>query len=213
MVHGGAVMLKTPADVREKIRAAIAGDEARTSSLAVLRRARVWVPLAVAAATAFIFFFFTYPARFARQNPVPLFEVAVASYDAIENHFEPNLPSASPADLSNAYLGHHMPHYIWNFGSSGYKLAGGRVDRLADGRQVAYTFYRGEIGSVLCVFLGAQRAELPQGEVFAPLVHMFYPYRGHSICLTKYPNDNFYCVLVTRRPLDELRRTIAVAMH
>ncbi|HYB91259.1 MAG TPA: anti-sigma factor [Candidatus Binataceae bacterium] len=215
MLREGAALMSAPADVREKILTAIADEDKRKSPLAVLRRARVWVPLVLAAAAAVIFL--VLPGRFARETPVPVFDIAISSYQTVAVHFEPNVEAIPPGDTSNAYLGHfmghEMPDYIWNFGTSGYKLAGRRLDRLQDGRDVVYTLYRGENDSIFCVFFEAREDELPRGQTFASGAHVFFRYRGHSLCLTKYPEGDFYCVLVSLRPVDEFRRMITAALH
>ncbi|HEY6419727.1 MAG TPA: zf-HC2 domain-containing protein [Candidatus Binataceae bacterium] len=211
-----AGMLRTPAPVRVSLRAALdsadagARVEARPPAAAQrpsrrLRSARIWAPIAVAAAAvlAIILVHNRQPA-FAS---IPEFDMAVASFATFERHFEPNVGSATPADVSDAYLIHNMPGYIWNFWPSGYRLVGGRIDRLPDGRPVAYTFYRGERGDILCTYVKAPLIE-PVG-ARAVGSHAYYQYKGYSICLSYYPNSGYLCILVSPRPLNQFVQDIA----
>jgi len=94
----------------------------------------------------------------------PPFDAAIEHYDHFDQRFEPNVKSALPADLSDAYMDHQLPGFLWNFQHSGYKLMGGRIDRLEDGSSVAYTFYRGDNGSILCTYMKSHGLLPPGGE-------------------------------------------------
>jgi hypothetical protein len=229
--HLGA--LKTPTQVRERIRLALDREQAsesvpepspavRAASRSKWLRPRVWVPGAIAAllviglTTLSTFAPPKHPAAQPDQaleeafstDSVPLFDQAVRHLENFEKKFEPNVPSGSPADISDAYLGHKMPGYLWNFGPSGFQLVGGRLETLPNGDLVAYTFYRGDKGGILCTYEHFQGA-FPAGPLHETEHHSYYVYKGYSICVSKYPRGDFVCILITHRPIDEFMQTIA----
>jgi len=229
--HLGA--LKTPAQVRERIRLALSHEQAseslpepsaavRAASRSKWLRPRIWVPGAIAAllviglTTLSTFSPPRHPAVQPDQaleeafstDSVPLFDRAVRHLQSFEKKFEPNVPSGSPADISDAYLGHKMPGYLWNFGPSGFQLAGGRLETSPSGDLAAYTFYRGDKGGILCVYQRLQ-GTFPAGPIHETQEHSYYVYKGYSICVSKYPHGDFVCILITHRPIDEFMQTIA----
>ncbi len=216
LVRDSARLLRTPVQVRSGIAQllhsadgeAVGGGRgpARRGALASLRRPRVWIPAALAAAAVFAFLIVR--GRTTSEARVPLFDVAVESYDRFEQHFDANVPSDSPASISDAYMNHKMPGFLWNFGPSGYRLVGGRLETLADGRQVTYTFYSGAEGHILCTYLRANISEAPEGALQQTDAHYYYVYRGHSLCLSFYPGGKFICILVSRRPFQAFLRDI-----
>jgi hypothetical protein len=202
-------MRRTPVQVRGSILAALdAADQqdlerSRTprqlTALATIRRPYVWIPTALAAAVMFAFVILHTGATPA--HAVPAFDMAIDSYAHFVEHFEPNVPSASYASISDAYMDHKMPGFLWNFQPSGYKLVGGRVDRLPDGSPVTYTFYRGGEHAILCIFAKSHGLEPPPGAVQAMGNHTYYNYKGYSICLS-YLRSDFICMLVSGRSMD-----------
>jgi hypothetical protein len=209
-----AELRRTPAMVRGSILAALdAIDTAEAAGAAGKRRdraagadrarwsvrqARIWAPAAVAAIAVFAFIMIH-----GTQTPahaVAPFDVAINNYAQFVEHFEPNIKSSSPADLSDAYLDHQLPGYLWNFQPSGYKLIGGRLDRLSDGSPVSYTFYRGDTGTILCIYMQSHGLQPPEGESQEINGHHYYEYKGYRICLS-YPRGGFICVLVSQRPM------------
>ncbi|MGO9605216.1 MAG: anti-sigma factor family protein [Candidatus Binataceae bacterium] len=142
---------------------------------------------------------------------IPMFDLAVHHFDHFQNKFEPNVPSGSPADISDAYMDHKMPGYLWNFGPAGYRLVGGRLEQLPDGRMAAFTFYRGDGGTILCTYTHAPGFK-PAGAIQEMGSHAYYTYKGYSICLSKYPHGDFICLLVSRRPMPEFMETIAASL-
>ncbi|HYL57242.1 MAG TPA: anti-sigma factor [Candidatus Acidoferrales bacterium] len=219
-----AQMLRTPAMVRGSILAALdAADNAERrrsveadaqrptrSGVAVLRRARYWVPTALAAAAVFAFVMLRGGGTPA--HAIPAFDVAIENYEHFVDHFEPNVPSDSPANISDAYMDHKLPGFLWNFQPSGYKLIGGRLDHLADGTPVSYTFYRGESGTILCVYMKSHGLEPPQGATRELGGHSYYVYRGYSICLS-YPRGDFICVLISRRSMNQFVQDIVASEY
>ena len=208
-----AQMLRTPAIVRGSILAALdAADNAerarnRSQSSerggqrrSALRGARLWIPVALAAAAMFTFVMLRGGATPA--HAIPPFDVAINNYSQFAEHFEPNIKSNSPADISDAYMVHKLPGFLWNFQPSGYRLVGGRVDHLPNGRPVSFTFYRGANGTILCTFMEARGFEPPPGVMRVMGNHNYYDYHGYRICLS-YPHGDFICILTTRRTMDE----------
>jgi Putative zinc-finger len=239
-IRSSARLLKTPARLRENIRGALAsaaagengaaavearepgrtpGPPARhltvdlSASAAARRRARLWSALAVAAVLAAIFI--AMRGRIARGPAVadvPTFDIAVQSFAAFQAHFEPNVPGTSAPDLSDSYLSHQMPGYIWNFSRSGFELVGGRLDRLPDGRPIAHTLYRGGGAAILCTYVEAKGVSAPPGAIHEAGGHSFYRYKGYTVCFTKYPQDDFVCILVSREPPERFIRAITGSM-
>jgi hypothetical protein len=229
--HLGA--LKTPTQVRERIRLALDREQAsesfpklrpsvRGASRSKWLHPRIWVPGAIA---ALLVIGLTTLSRFSpprhpavqpdqaleeafSTDSVPLFDGVVRHLQSFEKKFEPNVPSGSPADISDAYLGHKMPGYLWNFSPSGFQLAGGRLETLPSGDLAAYTFYRSDKGGILCVYEHFQGA-FPGGPIHETREHSYYVYKGYSICISKYPRGDFVCILTTHRPIDEFMQTIA----
>ncbi len=195
-----------------------AGRAARTS-LRSLERPVLWTALALAAALVIVF---VSARRFApHRAPVEAtapardadFDVAIAALDRFQREFEPNMPSGSPTALSAAYVQAKMPDFIWNFSASGFKLAGGRLDKLADGRKVTYTFYRGAQNSILCTRFQSGDAAPPAGRAEALDGHIFYRYRGYSVCYTRLPKGGFVCILASRLPLARMVKAVKVALR
>jgi Putative zinc-finger len=220
-----AAMRRTPSMVRGSILAALdaidtadasggardRGDRsasAHRGGLPSIRRARVWIPTAMAAVAVFAFVMLHGVGGPAPAHAVVPFDVAIDHYQHFVDRFEPNVKSALPADLSDAYMDHQLPGFLWNFQHRGYKLMGGRIDRLQDGTSVAYTFYRGDTGAILCTFMMSHGLQPPDGEVQETGIHHYYQYKGYSICLS-YPPGGCICILVSKRPMKEFVQDIA----
>jgi putative zinc finger protein len=221
-----AEMRRTPPMVRGSILAALdAIDTADASSRSEsgskrsggvdrgqrsVRRAALWagVPVAFAAIAVFAFILLHGGNGPAPAHAVPPFDIAIDHYEHFVQRFDPNVKSTTPADLSDAYLDHQLPGFLWNFQHAGYKLRGGRIDRLADGTSVAYTFYSGDTGSVLCTFMKSHGLQAPDGEIQEMNGHHCYRYRGYSICLS-YPPGGFICILVSQRPMKDFMQDVA----
>ena len=214
-----ARMLRAPAMVRGSILAALdAADSAerrdRTagadrSGRSALRRVGLWIPVALAAAAVFAFVMFR-GGSMTPAHAITPFDVAVDHYAQFAAHFEPTVKSNAPPDISAAYMGNHLPGLLWNLQPSGYKLVGGRIEHLRDGSPVAFTFYRGDAGTILCTFMRAQAFDPPPGAVHAMGEHNYYVYKGYSICLS-YPYNGFICVLVSHRTMNDFVQDIAAS--
>ncbi len=225
-----ARMRRTPAMVRGSILAALdavdAVDAADATSAAgrgrdraagadragwlSMRGARVWAPVAMAAVAVFAFVILHGVGGPAPAHAIPPFDLAINNYAQFVQHFEPNVKSNSPADISDTYMEHELPGFVWDFGQRGYKLVGARLDHLPDGSPVAFTFYRGDSGTILCTYMKSHGLQPPPGEsqdqgennnVYGA-EHHYYQYKGYSVCLS-FPRTGCICILVTRRPMKE----------
>jgi len=213
-----AEMRRTPAMVRGSILAALDAVDAADASNAAgrgrdraagadrdrwysIRRARMWAPVAIAAVAVFAFVML-HGGSPPPAHAIPPFDVAIQHYEHFVQRFEPNVKSALPADLSDAYMDHQLPGFLWNFEHRGYHLIGGRIDRLQDGTSVAYTFYRGDTGTILCTYMKSHGLQPPDGEAQEMDGHHCYQYKGYSVCLS-YPPGGFICILVSHRPMKE----------
>jgi hypothetical protein len=257
--HVGIV--KTPADVRRSIRAALAevsergflGWNRRDSfgAIASARQAaepvdkrlarlnRPWMWASVAASILVLVVLIAgldmFSRRASREILVPAFDRAISKFALFERDFEPNVPSDAFSDhdgisyawvvdrdsltplsdkvddVVRAYREADMPADIYHFEQSGYGLAGGRLERLPDGRLVTYTLYAGYQGNILSICYRNARMAAPVGAVYASGEHSFYDYMGYSICLTFYPTGHFVSILISRQPLQQLVRTVTLA--
>ena len=204
---------KTDASSRGRDRSAGAG----RPGLLSLRRARLWVPVAIAAVAIFAFVIL----HGGGNGPtsayaVPPFDMAINNYAQFVQHFEPNIKSTAPGDISDAYMEHQLPGFVWNFQHVGYKLMGARVDRMPDDTPISYTFYRGDNGTILCTYMKSHGLQPPPGETRHQDEsgysgeHHYYQYKGYNICLS-YPPGGCICILVTRRPMKEFVQDIAAS--
>jgi Putative zinc-finger len=212
-----AASVTAPAALRARMAAVLDAEDAAAREAAreaaparrapsAIPRARIWIPAAIA---ALLIVAFIADRRHRTTEPrVPTFDAEIQELETFKRHFEPNVPSDSPAHISEAYLNHNMPGFIWDFHEAGYRLVGGRLDHMPDGRPAAFTFYRSGTDAILCTYLeiaGFSPAVKPIEEA---VVHEFYRYRGYSICVTKVAKDNFYCILISRRPMQEFVQVI-----
>jgi hypothetical protein len=219
-------MRRTPPIVRGSILAALDAVDASGASAASARgtdrgasadrgrrpmRRALWagVPVAIAAVAVFAFVLLHGASGPTPAHAIPPFDIAIDRYQHFLERFDPNV-GTSPAELSDAYLDHQLPGFVWNFQHAGYKLKGGRIDRLANGESVAYTYYQGDAGNVLCTFMKAHGFQPPDGEVQEFNGHHCYRYKDYSICLS-YPPGGFICVLVSQRPMKDFMQDVADA--
>jgi hypothetical protein len=213
-------MLRTPVQVRGSILAALDGidnaERARDRGIergasrpaSTIRRARVWIPVAMAAVAVFAFVILHSGGTPA--HAIPAFDVALDRYSHFVDHFEPNIKSTTPADISDAYLDHKMPGFLWNFRPSGYELVGGRVEHLPDGSPIAFTFYRHDGDTILCTYMKGHGLQPPPGAIHEMGGHTYYHYRGHNICLS-FPHGGFICILVSGGPMKEFVENIVTS--
>ncbi len=79
-----------------------------------IRRARVWVPAAMAAVAVFAFVML-HGGSPPPAHAIAPFDIAIQNYAQFVDHFEPNMKSNSPADISDAYMEHQLPGFLWDF--------------------------------------------------------------------------------------------------
>lgn len=238
IIRRGAANSEMPAQLRARISAALDAESGRASApgypqprdltrrmYAVVRRPRVWAPVALAACLAFVMI----TTRGVRNSitpqlpeatlevvyhpgGVPDFDVAVARFDAYDRRFVPNVPSGSFGEVSGAYMDHHMPGFIWNFNGEGMQLAGGRLEKMPDGRQATYTFYRGNGASIMCTRFHVYDDIAPRGVTYSDGEHYFYAYHGYSVCWTYSPvGGGFVCLLISRQPIKKFIENVVLA--
>ena len=172
----------------------------------------------------------------AQAAAIPAFDVAINKYLQFGREFEPNVPPEAfnsrdgmlyawvidrdslqrvandgpeSDDISRSYRDVDMPDDLFDFSAAGYHIAGGRVDRLPNGRRVTYTMYSGDAGQILGLCFSDASMAAPVGAVDWVGMRSFYSYKGYSICLSFYPTDHFVSILVTRMPLQQLLREVA----
>jgi hypothetical protein len=180
-----------------------------------MRRARVWAPIAIAAVAVFAFVILHGGRGTTPAQAIPPFDLAINNYAQFVEHFEPNVKANSPADLSDTYMEHQLPGFVWDFRQRGYKMVGARMDRLPDGTPVAYTFYRGDPGTILCTYMKSHGLQPPPGEAQDLGVdtnvyggeHHYYQYKGYSVCLS-YPRTGCICILVSQHPMKQFVQDI-----
>ncbi len=167
------------------------------------------------------------------QKSIPAFDFAIERFNGLSQEFAPNVPpeafsrndgayfawvedtnpvrhvSAELPDISMSYEKMQMSPEFCDFALAGYKLVGGRVERAPDGKVVTYTLYRNQTGSILSIGLKQQIAA-PQGGYWFG-THAFYSYHDYSICLTIDPVGHFASIILTRSPMVELLRDVAVS--
>jgi hypothetical protein len=170
----------------------------------------VLFPLALSTSIAALIFVLIGPGQHIAR--IPDFDLAIESYQRALVDFRPNVPSSSMDTMLTAYVEHGMPAYMWDFGPEGFRLVGGRWDRLPDGTPVTYTWFSGAQGGVMCIFR--------QTDAFNPplITHderhrlLFYRYRGFSFCLINVGGyGNFISVIAAPMPLMAFEQLVLAA--
>jgi anti-sigma factor RsiW len=175
------------------------------------------------------------PAPAAQRLAVPEFDLAIGKFGQMAGDFTPNVPveafnsndgayyawvvsqdTAKQApddrlDLVHSYSELGMPSDLYDFDSSGYALAGGRFDHLADGRAVTYTLYRGHDGALMNICIRNPRMAIPLGAMYWVGMHSFYRYKDYSLCVTFDPTARFVSIVVSRQPIIDLVRDVTLA--
>jgi len=145
---------------------------------------------------------------------IPDFDLAIEKYHQSLAGFKPNVPSGSVQAVLTAYIEHGMPSYMWDFGPEGFRLVGGRVERLPDGVPVTYTWFAGAKGGVMCMFRQTD-GFAPPSAVHAEHNHLlFYRYRGFSICLTNVGGyGTFISVIAAPLPMPEFMHLVLTTVR
>ena len=176
-----------------------------------LSRPRTWIPLA-AAAMLFVVLVAggivpgalrgtaRGPPKRRQRNPASeALDQAVYSYETFETAFRPTVPAASLSAIDDGvWLGRHAGPDV-EFRFAGYGVVGGRIDRLPDGNPVTYTLYHGRNSDILCTRYKASDFAVPPGAVGEIHGHLFYEYKGYSLCVTVSEQGHFVCVLTDQR--------------
>jgi hypothetical protein len=226
MLHRQLANVELPAQLRARMHRALEAAQAeesrssvrRLGGIARLRQPQVWVPSAIAAMLliGLTTWRLTTPEvetpsesqQASSIETVPMFEMAIHHLDRFDRGFVPNVPSASPREISDAYMGHKMPGILWNFGPAGYQMIGGRVEQLSDGQTATFTYYRGDHDSILCTYMPAP-ALLPVGAVHETDSRTWYSYKGYSICVSNYTRGGFICILTSRQPMADFMQLVS----
>jgi hypothetical protein len=167
---------------------------------------------------------------------VAAFDLAINKYLQFSREFQPNVPPEAYSggdgmlyawvmdrnsvqgvadngpesdDISRSYRNADMPDDLFDFSAAGYRIVGGRVDHLPDGRGVTYTMYQGDAGQIVSLCFSDSTMAAPVGAVDWVGMRSFYSYKGYSICLSFYPTGHFVSILVTRMPVEQLLREVA----
>jgi hypothetical protein len=134
---------------------------------------------------------------------IPDFDLAIKNYERSLTEFRPNVPSSSIETVLTAYVENGMPAYMWDFGREGFKLVGGRLERLSDGTPLTYTWFRGAKGGVMCMFRQTDGFNPPSATHEEHHHLLFYEYRGFSVCLINVGGyGNFISVIVAAMPME-----------
>ena len=203
-----------PSEIRAAIGATLDRDDAGSRPLGWLvglipefrRRPQLWAP--VAAIAIAILLLVTIRAPRTKQTPTSDFDVAIEKFSGFEKHFEPNVPSDSYGSIGETYNSHDMPGMLWNFEPLGYRLVGGRIDPLPNGRPATYTFYRGPKGAVMCTRFQVDEVVIPPGGHLMHPGQYAYSYKGFSLILSVDYARRWVCILMSRVPEREFAKEI-----
>jgi hypothetical protein len=101
---------------------------------------------------------------------------------------------------------------MWDFGPSGYKLAGGRVERMSDGAPITYTLFEGHGRGIMCIFKETDVFTAPP-DAYKELSHLFfYRYRGYSICLINVGGyGKFTSIIIAPFPIEKFIHMVLAA--
>jgi len=168
---------------------------------------KFWYPVALAASIAVLVV--TLHSSINNFAAVRNFDLAIDSYERSLTSFRPNVPSRSIDTVLAAYIEHGMPSYMWDFEPEGFKLIGGRLDKLPDGTPVSYTWFRKQKTGVMCVFRATVGFNPPMLAHDSRQGMLFYRYRGFSICLLNLGNyGNFISLIVAPMPMIEFQHMV-----
>ena len=174
--------------------------------------ARVVFPVATALAAALLLT--VLKVGIGADGRVPNFDLAIENYQQSLTDFHSNVPSISVETVLTAYIENGMPPYMWDFGPQGYKLQGGRFERLPDGSPVTYTWFRGPKAGVMCMFRQVTGFEAPAANHSEVHHLLFYRYRGYSVCLINVGGyGDFVSVIVSPIPMTTFMHMALAALQ
>lgn len=170
-------------------------------------RGRVWLPIAIAALVVIAILL----RGWMQPSERPAFDEVARRYSEFAKEFAPNVPSRSPATIAVYYRSNGLPVRLWDLSPAGYTLEGGRLEKLGDGRTVAYTLYRGPKGYIMCAFYRGHRVAPPPGGVMWGANHWLYSYRNFAVNLTL--DGNIVCILIAKMPMAEFKQVVGATEH
>jgi len=202
MLKENVRVIPAPDSLRQRILASLdAADhaQAKVTRRRRLRRPPFWIAAAsLAACVALVIFNFR-----TRSIKNPTFDSAIASYVDSERKFVPTVGAKSTDDLAAALINQFGVPLVWDFSSIGLASQGARIDKMPDGKVVAYSLYTGSKGSLLCIIRRADDFRFPPGDQVVKGIHL-YRYKGYSIATTN--RYAVFCVMISDLPQADLAR-------
>jgi hypothetical protein len=164
--------------------------EARMTRVRRFNRRPFWIAAASFAACVAVIIFNL------RTHSVenPAFDAAVASFVDSERKFVPTVGAGSTDELAVAMINQFGVPLVWDFSSIGLSSRGGRIDKMPDGKDVAYSLYKGSKGSLLCIINRGEGFRFFPGDQVVKGIHL-YRYKGYSIAATN--RYSVLCVMVS----------------
>ncbi len=202
MIRAELPILRTPHVLRERIRAGMdEADATGSGRRRLMRRPVTWaVTAALAACLALVML------NLRGQPANPLFDSAIASYRRSQAGFTPAAGARSVDDLAQALINQFGVAMVWDFSSVGMAPVGGRVERTAEGKPVAYAMYQGHQESLLCIIRREDVMPHLSGGTVVKGIHI-YKYKGLTIAATT--RYSVFCVMVTNLPADQIAQVFA----
>jgi anti-sigma factor RsiW len=196
MLQSEIPIVPAPNALRQRIIAGLDWEDQRKRN-PITRRQMTWMAAAAIAACLILLI------ANLRGRPAldPTFDAAIASYQQSERSFTPTVAVGSNEEMALALINQFGVPLVWDFSSMGLKPAGGRIDRNADGKAVAYSMYKGERGSLLCIISRDDTFHFPPG---GKIVKGIYLYRHDGFTIAATNRYAVFCVMVTRLPEAEL---------
>jgi hypothetical protein len=196
LLHERIPIVSAPAELRQRVITALGREDSRPAARhRRFSRRPLWVgslgALAAAAAVAVIILV----GGLGRPPANAALEAAVNDYLSAERSFAPSSALNTPADLALALTSEFGYPFIWDFSPLGLTMAGARIEHRAGGRAIAYSFYKGKAGSVLCINLRQVDFTYPPGGEELHGVR-FYRYRNLWIGVVNY--GSVFCYFVSR---------------
>jgi hypothetical protein len=173
--------------------------EARMTRVRRFNRRPFWIAAASFAACVAVIIFNL------RTHSVenPAFDAAVASFVDSERKFVPTVGAGSTDELAVAMINQFGVPLVWDFSSIGLSSRGGRIDKMPDGKDVAYSLYKGSKGSLLCIINRGEGFRFFPGDQVVKGIHL-YRYKGYSIAATN--RYSVLCVMVSDLSVADLAR-------
>jgi hypothetical protein len=202
MIKDNVRVIPAPDALRRQIAASLDAIDRRDSKRTRLRNIGgqpLWVAaLSLAACLAFIVLNLR-----SHSFDTPVFDGAIASYVASQRDFVATVGTKSTDDLAIAMINQFGVPLVWDFSAAGLTSRGGRIDKTADGHIVAYSLYKGDRGSLLCIIDRGEGFRFPPGDQVVKGIHL-YRYKGYSIAATD--RYSVFCVMISDLPVAEMAR-------